>query len=365
MTASVSHDDLDRLGTWTFPVVATRGYAAPLTALSADSAPSGKALANPEFEALATNGFRIVVSVVGQPDAALMTIDVTTLPDQIVATAPQQIDQGDSSATPTGLGLSLDVGGRVATATLNASGVRDYHAAYRIPLPLSATDATIQLLDELNSPKSNSYGNWTFPLTVFDANTAVAGGVLVDQIRAPEPSSELAHATAVFRNGYRIQITGGRDSGGGILNVDVTVGQDPVWPDETYLVTAAIGNDEFTSPAQLVDVGLVRGEIQIPASIKSDRATVNLYASSPNGSNQSPINTYDMTLPKPSEYPNGTRNIDDVVKGVPGDSRGGIAETGYELKLIGAFDGATRVVFYELRINPTYDPVLFPPSATR
>ena len=84
VTASVSNDDLDRIGSWDFPIgPINSGQCCPsVTALDTTQPAQDKTLANPDFSRLATNGFRLLVTTQNETDAALMTIDVTVGPDQ-------------------------------------------------------------------------------------------------------------------------------------------------------------------------------------------------------------------------------------------------------------------------------------------
>jgi len=88
VTTSVSHDDLDRIGSWDFPIgPINSGLCCPSeTALDTTEAPLDKTLANPDFSRIATNGVRLVVTTQNETDAALMTIDVTINPSPPVPT---------------------------------------------------------------------------------------------------------------------------------------------------------------------------------------------------------------------------------------------------------------------------------------
>lgn len=83
VTASVSNDDLDRIGTWNFPVDQIRsGACCPsVTVLDTAEAPQDKTISIPDFSRIATNGYRLTVTIQNESDAALMTIDVTVNPD--------------------------------------------------------------------------------------------------------------------------------------------------------------------------------------------------------------------------------------------------------------------------------------------
>lgn len=74
VSASVSHDDLDRIGEWTFPI-SIAGIPA-ITVLDTGGTPTDRTLTNPEFNRLMTEGYRLTVSMSDIGDAWLMTIDV-------------------------------------------------------------------------------------------------------------------------------------------------------------------------------------------------------------------------------------------------------------------------------------------------
>jgi hypothetical protein len=83
VTASVSNDDLDHLGHWTFPILSVgHGAGSPVIALDSNGGQTNQTLTNPDFSRLATNGFHLTATIQGQADAALMTIDVTINADQ-------------------------------------------------------------------------------------------------------------------------------------------------------------------------------------------------------------------------------------------------------------------------------------------
>jgi hypothetical protein len=85
VTASVSHDDLDQIGAWTVPLNSVvPGDSAPVIVLDTSEGRLSKTLSNPDFARLATNGYRLTVTLQGQPDALQMTIDIAVTPDQFV-----------------------------------------------------------------------------------------------------------------------------------------------------------------------------------------------------------------------------------------------------------------------------------------
>jgi len=214
-------------------------------------------------------------------------------------------------------------------------------------------------------PQSETYGRWIVPLTVFGADSA-PGALLIDDVRRPEPDSPLAASTPLFRNGYRLQVGGERNATGGQLNIDLTVGADPVWPDESYDLTALGGTQQFNGRSEEVGPGQVWGEITFPDSFTDRKVDVDLAVtpSDAPSAGEVIIATYEVDLPRPNEYPNGVRTQDVSAGPSLGGSELGIQANGYRLKLIGAFDRTARVLFYELDVNPAYDQTLFP-LATR
>ena len=78
VTASVSHDDLDRIGQWEFPINSiAHGTGTPVVVLDTGGASTTGTLSNPDFNRVLTNGYRLTVTTQNQGEAALMTIDVT------------------------------------------------------------------------------------------------------------------------------------------------------------------------------------------------------------------------------------------------------------------------------------------------
>jgi hypothetical protein len=83
VTASVSHDDVDRIGQWTFPISSiANGTGAPVVVLDTNGAGPQNALANPDFNSVLNNGYRLTVTTQNQGDAALMTVDIVAHPEQ-------------------------------------------------------------------------------------------------------------------------------------------------------------------------------------------------------------------------------------------------------------------------------------------
>ena len=77
VTASVSHDDLDRIGEWTFPINSiAHGSGPPVEVLDTGGNATAGTLTNPDFNAVLANGYRLLVTTQNEGDAALMTIDV-------------------------------------------------------------------------------------------------------------------------------------------------------------------------------------------------------------------------------------------------------------------------------------------------
>ena len=289
---------------------------------------------------------------------------VPTIPAQYPGVA-QILDREGAGSSSVGLGMSLNMASESALAALTDDGPNQYHAAYRVPLPVPATDATLELVSLAGGPLSETYGRWIVPLTVFDASSA-PGALLIDDVRRPEPDSPLAASTPLFRNGYRLQVGGERNAKGGQLNIDLTIGTDPVWPVESYDLTALGGIQQFTGRSEEVGPGQVWGEIVFPDSFTGRKVDVDLAVipSDAPSAGAVIVATYEVDLPRPNEYPNGVRTQDVSAGPSLGGSELGIQANGYRLKLIGAFDRTARVLFYELDVNPMYDQSLFP-VATR
>jgi hypothetical protein len=90
VSASVSHDDLETIGTWDFPINSISGPGGPPTVvLDTGGQPQEGTVTNPDFTRLATNGFRLNVTTTNEADAAFMTIDIVVNPEQV---APPTIE---------------------------------------------------------------------------------------------------------------------------------------------------------------------------------------------------------------------------------------------------------------------------------
>jgi len=101
VTSSVSHDDLDRIGSWNFPVAQlSTGVCCPsVTVLDIAAAPQDMTMSDPDFARIATNGYRMTVTAQNEADAALMTIDVNVNPDQIVPDYPTTVPASQGPPT--------------------------------------------------------------------------------------------------------------------------------------------------------------------------------------------------------------------------------------------------------------------------
>jgi hypothetical protein len=272
------------------------------------------------------------------------------------------LDRDGAGSSPVNLAIDFAFGGRTALAALAGDGPNQYHAAYGVPLPVPATDATLEL--RAYATPSETYGRWVVPLAVFDANAA-PGALLIDDVRRPEPDSPLASSTPLFRNGYRLEVGGERNATGGQLNIEVTIGTDPIWPAESYDLRASGGSQQFTGRSEVVGPGQVWGEIEFPDSFTGRKVDVDLALVAPDapGDGRVIVASYEVDLPRPNEYPNGVRTQDVSAGPSAGGSDLGIVANGYRLKLIGAFDRTARVLFYELDVSPAYDRALFPVTA--
>ena len=200
------------------------------------------------------------------------------------------------------------------------------------------------------------------PLAVFDSNSA-PGAQLIDDVRRPEPGSPLAAKTPLFRNGYRLQVGAERNADGGQLNIDLTIGTDPVWAAESYDLMAFGGSQQFTGRSEVVGPGQVWGEITFPDSFNGRKVNVDLAVLAPDapGDGRVIVATYEVDLPKPQRVSQRRAHTGRVRRPrLAAAAIFGIVANGYQLKLIGAFDRTARVLFYELDVSPTYDQTLFP-----
>ncbi len=290
--------------------------------------------------------------------------DASPAPPAIVGSYPgatQVSDREGATRTSRTLGVALTIGGRLSLATLDEFEPRHYHTAYHVPLPVPAAQGTLLLLDVAYwPPDDNPYATWSLPLSVFDVDSP-PGDVLLDTTHAPQPDSK-SSAQMLAQNGYRMQVTGERNANGGQMNIDLTIGSDPVWPPDNYELLATDGNHHLTSHGEEVGPGMVRGRIELPKSFTATTVAVQLNAIAPD--DQHPgrvvVGTYTIVLPPQSEYPDGARTLDQQIAPSRKDPSIGILANGYDLKLIGVFEGNVRVLFYELRVNAAYDPALFP-----
>jgi len=155
VTASVSHDDLDYLGHWTFPIISVgQGAGPPIIALDTVGGGTDQALTTSEFQRLATNGFHLTATIQGQADAALMTIDVAINPSAAVPDATYTLVLDPH---PPGLAIELESVG---------NGV--YDGELLIPSELVGTTTSLDLLELTSSDVAGtpiSVGTWSIRLS--------------------------------------------------------------------------------------------------------------------------------------------------------------------------------------------------------
>jgi hypothetical protein len=133
VTASVSHDELDRLGVWTFPLNSVHPGAGPSTVVLDVSEPSRvQPVTDPTFSRLATNGYHITVTTSNEVDGGLMTIDIAVNPDQFVPDESYSIAAG-----PSGGRFNVQLGQSGATF-LGQGRVPDQLLGRLIPVSLLA-----------------------------------------------------------------------------------------------------------------------------------------------------------------------------------------------------------------------------------
>jgi len=155
VTASVSHDDLNRIGSWTFPINSIApGGGVPVIVLDVAIGATDQQLSNPDFSQLATNGYRLTVTTRNESDAALMTIDVAINPSAAVpdATYTMVLDPH-----PPGLAIVLESVG---------NGV--YDGELLIPSELVGTTTSLDLLELTSSDVAAvpiSVGTWSLRLS--------------------------------------------------------------------------------------------------------------------------------------------------------------------------------------------------------
>jgi len=192
VTASVSHDELDRLGVWTFPLNSVHPGAGPSTVVLDMSEPSRvEPVTDPTFSRLATNGYHITVTTSNEVDGGLMTIDIAVNPDQFVPDESYSIAAG-----PSGLrfNLQLDQSG---ASFLGQAQIPDQLLGTLIPVSLMAM------------PKSDpSVGSITVATWWLQIATHPKDNGQLAQIEAHNDGRPIASGEAqILANGYDIVIS--------------------------------------------------------------------------------------------------------------------------------------------------------------
>ncbi|HEY7023831.1 MAG TPA: hypothetical protein VH371_02585 [Candidatus Limnocylindrales bacterium] len=213
VTASVSHDDLDRLGDWAFPLNIGRADDVPMTVFSTVGGMTDQSLITPQFQRLATDGYQLGVTVAAKEDAALMTIDVVVQPH---LRAPNEMYT--VLAGPTGDQFSVP---------LEQYTPGGFDGQALVPTSLYGTDLPVSLAAaSLSDGSAISVGTWPIKVPPRPHNNNLV------QIHATAPGDPAADKPGILANGYWFEI-GEKLVGGDlylVVNLSVTVTIAPETP---------------------------------------------------------------------------------------------------------------------------------------
>lgn len=273
------------------------------------------------------------------------------------------IDQLGGIRNPSStLGVALTVAGRLSLGQLDEVAPRHLRATYRLPLPVPATEATLELLNVAYWPPPDyRYATWTVPLAVFDSKSA-NGAVILNDTQPPQPNAR-SSAPQLVHNGFRMEVSGARDAQGGLVSIDLTIGMDPTYPDETYDVVAFA--DGTALPGQIDDRARtgISGHIDLKSKLAGKTIEVILSAAQPNDGFPGPVavKTFTFSIPRNSHAATADKRFEDT-QGPDPRAAGlvGIIANGFKWQSHFSWHTDKPVLNYVLSVNPEYDPALFP-----
>ena len=266
------------------------------------------------------------------------------------------------------LGAGLTIAGKTTIAVLNPSERNQVSAAFLVPLPVPAGSATLDLRYVDNSAREqNSFAAWSLPLASFGPQNRDSS-VLIDDTRQPDASALIDAASQPLNaRGFQIKVSSEAGMTDSLLDLIVTQGANPVWPDESYQVTAHTGDLKFTSTMTTIPPGRVVGEFNLGAGLSATSITVDLR-SSPAGDPREGhflVASYDVPLTSGTDSLIAVPVVeDDHPPAAPGAGNSGILANGYHWEMLLGTRGDSVILSYELRVNPTFDPAMFPATAS-
>jgi len=286
----------------------------------------------------------------------------TALPAR--STRVEELVPGDSGQRPNPyLGTSLRVGSDHSLAVLRELSPGYLYAAYRIPFPRPARQATLEVAKiGADNESFERFGRWSISLDPLAPETRLAGTVL-DTAHAPVRAAIAdTEAPTLLRNGYRIRVRVESRLSFGVLVVEIREGRAPWVPDEGYRIATTLGRRHFTAsfrPTQ--DFGNLVATIVLPDSIALRELPFRLRAmpasASPGG--QITVGSWLVLLPPPREFGANATLLDETVPAGPvGPGQAQITGNGFRLVARSNAAKGDRFVEFELTIAPTIDPLL-------
>ncbi len=264
------------------------------------------------------------------------------------------------------LGARLSLGGHSTLAILDPVADDQYEVAYRIPYPLVVPSADLNVstvTDTVSHDDFDVLGEWSFPMsTILDPNASTSMVVLA--ANEPPSSRTLANPTftQVARNGFRITVTSENKPDGRLLTVSIRVAattqpaprpSPAAFPDEGYSVVVKVAGSTYeTVPSSLESQpGHFHGEVLLPHRLDARGVTLELSA----------IPASDPLLGRVvfASYSVPVWRIADHAQVTNFTSPGGpynpglphIALLGYKLRVLWAFDGNARAIFWDLVVG--------------
>jgi hypothetical protein len=261
------------------------------------------------------------------------------------------------------LGARLALGGHSTLAVLDAVADDEYSVAYRIPNRLVVSPANLNVstvTDTVSHDDFDVLGEWSFAL---DTAGPASPTVVLDASQPPDQRT-LANPTFshVSRNGFRITVTSQNERGATVLTVNLRVAADApkhqsqVTPNEDYEVAARIGGKTYrTDPASVqMEPGHFHGEILLPLELDAPSVALDLSgipASDPLIGRVA-FATHAVPVWRIADHSQVTEFTSAGGPSNPGLPQ--IAQLGYRLRVLWAFDGNARAVFWDLVVNPSH-----------
>ncbi len=246
-------------------VVVLVGFVA-VAILGREPAPPPVAVASPVASAAASASTE-------PPQEAAPTASPMQPPEDVAVIAPTT----DQPRFDEHLALVLEVAGTARYAPLLESEPGHWQAAYHIPYPRPALEATI-VLTQIPAPPGEvdrlSIGSWEVSFVPMTLGWAQAFNVL-DAVEEPR---RMSGASDLARSGFRISAIAESRLYHGILHVDIQRHRPLPPPNESYAVEVRAGRFVTRIDLSVVEPGRLSGLLVIPDRVRATVIELTLMA---------------------------------------------------------------------------------------